>query len=133
LRRVLRIDSRVADPRQNLDREQNEAGEDDEERQDVHLRQPRSPRRDRHPQTADDDDELDGEIAEEAGSARVLVWPEGECNAERADKDEACASADHGRALLDAFLGAPLLLALHLLEGRRWLWRESLELALDLF
>src|SRR5438105_3771212 len=99
----------------------------------MHLRKSRAPRRYRHPQSADDDHELDCQITEKAGSALILVGPEGQSDAKCANEYEASAAADHRGALLCAILRAFLLLALQLFECRRWLWRKSLELPFDLF
>jgi len=97
----------------------------------VHLGQSGAPCGDGDPESTGDDYGFGREVAEEPGSARVLVRPECECDAERGDEDQPRASADHCATLLGTLLGATLLLALQLFVSRRWLGRESFELALD--
>jgi hypothetical protein len=130
---MLGIDRRVADSRQNLSREQDESCQHDQQREDVHLGQSGAPGGNRHPQSSHDYHDLDGEISSEAGSAFIFIRPERERDAQRRDEDEARTSADHRGPLVRTFLGAPLLLALHLLECGRRLGRESFELAFDFF
>src|SRR6266404_509624 len=130
---MLRVHGRIADPRKYLSRDQEQAGQDYQQRQYVHLRKPVAPGRKRYPQAADDGDDFDAEILDEPEPALALVRPDGECREEREHKDQSGSGADHGRTLVNALLGAPLLLALQLLHGRRRLGRKSVELPLDLF
>jgi len=67
--RIFGIDCGVADAWEYFRRHQNEAGQYDQQRQDVHSGQSRAPRRDGDPQTADDDHDLDGEITDESRAA----------------------------------------------------------------
>src|SRR5438046_7929727 len=99
------IYGRVADARQNLGGYENESGEGDHQREDVHFRQSRAPRRHGDPQSTDDDHELDGQITKESRSALTLVGPERERDAERGNQNQARTAADHRRALLRPLLG----------------------------
>jgi hypothetical protein len=88
-----------------------------------------SPGSDADPDAARDDDSFNADITEEAGPAIVGVGPEPECREEGEDEDEARTRAKHCRALLRSLFRAPFLLALHFLECRRRLGRQSLELS----
>jgi len=130
---MLGIDAGVSDAWQHFGSEQGQTGENYQQRQHVHPRQPVPPRREGDPDAADDDHRLDAEESEQPRSALVLVRPERQRGAEGEDEDESRASADHRPPLLRALLGAPLILALQLLECRRRLGRQPIELAFDLF
>jgi hypothetical protein len=130
---MLRVDGRVSDPRQYLDRHQCQPGQDDEQRQRVHLGEPVAPCRESDPQAAHDDDDFDAEIVEQTQAARALVRPDRQRGEEREHEYQPRSATEHGRALLGALLRAPLLLALKFLHGRRRLGRKSIELPLDLF
>ncbi|HYU54490.1 MAG TPA: hypothetical protein VEK37_16170 [Gemmatimonadaceae bacterium] len=130
---MLRIDSGVSYSRQDLGCDTDQTEQNDEQRQSVHPWQSIAPSGERNPETTDDDDDFDAKESEQSASALALIRPEGEGDPEGKHKNQSGASADHGGTLLRTLLGAPLLLALHLLECRRRLGRQSLEFPLDFF
>ena len=133
MRRILWIDGSVSAARENLAGDQDQPGDGDAKRDQVHAWEPRAPRRDTDPDATDDNYRFGPQESEQTKAAVIRVRPEEQSDPDRGDEDEPRDHSDQGGALRGALLGPPFFLALEFLVRRRRLRRQAVEFALEFF